>query len=97
MKNSIVLTLITLLSLLLFTSCASSPKSQSQQVIPKNVETNTRIRTTSSTNNSDVVCHNCRAKFKLSMRIQKLVHDGNAEVKCPVCHKNYLTGEPVKN
>jgi len=38
----------------------------------------------------DVVCHNCRAHFKLSQQIQKMSMKGDAIIPCPVCHKNYL-------
>jgi len=90
MKNILQLLLITLFSLFLFNSCVSK---KNHEATPKGFENTRTLRTT---NSSTVICHNCRAKFKLSYRIQKLVGEGNAEVRCPVCHKNYLTGATVK-
>jgi uncharacterized paraquat-inducible protein A len=91
MKNILSLLLITILTLSMLNSCAS--KKNTEVATPKGF---TNTRTIRTVNSSTVVCHNCRAKFKLSYRIQKLVHNGNAEVRCPVCHKNYLTGQVVK-
>ncbi|NEW61662.1 hypothetical protein GSY74_10230 [Sulfurovum sp. bin170] len=91
MKNILQLLLTTMLFLSLFNGCASK---QNHESTPKGFDSARTIRTT---NSSNVVCHNCRAKFKLSHRIQKLVGEGNAEVACPVCHKNYLTGAVVKH
>ena len=38
----------------------------------------------------EVVCHNCRAHFKLSQKIQKMSMKGDAIINCPICHKDYL-------
>jgi len=38
----------------------------------------------------EVVCHNCRAQFKLSQQIKKMSMKGDAIIDCPVCHKDYL-------
>ena len=95
MKKSLLLTLGIMLSIFSFVGCSSSNKQiVVPSVIPKSVENR---RTTDSTNSTNVVCNSCQASFKLSHRIQKLVNQGSAEVKCPVCHKNYLTGATVKH
>ena len=91
MKNTLSLLSITILMLSLLNSCTSE---KNTEVTPKGYENTRTIRTANSGTN--VVCHNCRAKFKLSLRIQKLVNAGQAEVRCPECHKNYLTGKEVK-
>jgi len=38
----------------------------------------------------EVICHNCRAQFKLSQQIYKMSMKGDAIIDCPVCHQNYL-------
>ena len=38
----------------------------------------------------EVICHNCRAQFKLSQQIKKMSMKGDAIIDCPVCHKDYL-------
>ena len=38
----------------------------------------------------EVICHNCRAHFKLSQQIQKMSMKDDAIIDCPVCHKDYL-------
>ncbi len=91
MKNILSTLLLTLLTLSIFNSCAS--EKNTSVTTPKGFENTRTLRTA---NSSTVICHNCRAKFKLSYRIQKLVSAGQAEVRCPVCHKNYLTGKEVK-
>jgi hypothetical protein len=91
MKKVLSLLLLSALSLFILNSCTSD---KSTQVTPKGFENTRSIRTA---NSSTVICHNCRAKFKLSTRIQKLVGTGNAEVECPVCHRNYITGRMVKH
>ena len=92
MKKAFSLLLISALSLSILNSCASD---KNTQVTPKGFENARTIRTANS--GANVTCHNCRAKFKLSARIQKLVRAGSAEVECPVCHRNYLTGKVVKH
>ena len=92
MKNTFILLLISLLTIAMLNSCANQ-KSQTV-TIPKGYQNTRTVRTANS--GSNVTCRNCRAKFKLSDRIQKLVHSGHAEVRCPECHKNYLTGQVVK-
>jgi uncharacterized Zn-finger protein len=94
MKKTLSLLLITILTLSMLSILSSCASQKNIEVATPKGYTNTRTIRTS--NSSNVVCHNCRAKFKLSHRIQKLVHNGNAEVRCPVCHKNYLTGQVVK-
>jgi len=34
----------------------------------------------------NVVCTNCRAKFKISAKVQKLAMKGKAHIICPQCH-----------
>jgi len=38
----------------------------------------------------EVICHNCRAHFKLSQQIYKMSMKGDAIIDCPVCHQDYL-------
>jgi DNA-directed RNA polymerase subunit RPC12/RpoP len=97
MKTTLIALLLSILALLI-TAC--SPEKQQQ--IPVQVEDNSnRFRTINANNNSTtnrvgsqtVVCHNCRAEFKLSQQIQKMSMKGDAIVDCPVCHHNYLKKE----
>lgn len=90
MKKILSLLLVSTLSLLMLSNCTSE---KNTNVTPKGYENTRTVRTV---NNSNVTCHNCRAKFKLSNRIQKLVNSGHAEVRCPECNKNYITGKVVK-
>jgi len=36
----------------------------------------------------EVICHNCRATFKLASNMQKQAH-GHSYIACPVCHHDY--------
>ena len=49
-----------------------------------------RVTLPEQVGNVEVVCHNCRARFKLSQQIQKMSMKGDAIINCPVCHKDYL-------
>ena len=97
MKMTLIALLITTFSLIMFTACTADK----QVDPPVQVEDNSnRFRTINANNSSDdivgsqtVVCHNCRAEFKLSKRIQKMSMKGDAIVPCPVCHHNYLEKE----
>jgi DNA-directed RNA polymerase subunit RPC12/RpoP len=95
MKTTLLALLITTLAFIMFTACASEKQQQS----PVQVEdSSNRFRTINANNSSNnsrvgsqtVVCHNCRAQFKLSSQIQKMSMKGDAIVDCPVCHHNYL-------
>ena len=85
MKNILSTLLLTLLTLSIFNSCAS--EKNTSVTTPKGFENTRTLRTA---NSSTVICHNCRAKFKLSPTIQKMSMKGDAIVDCPVCHKDYL-------
>ncbi len=76
-------TLLTLSLLLFFTACNSNkPKisnDATQQV--NNFPQATR-------NPDEVICINCRAKFKVSKAMHKL-SNGEVEIICPICHHVY--------
>ena len=91
MKKILSIAVVSTLALFSLNSCTSD---KSTEITPKGFENTRTVRTADGSN---VTCNNCRAKFKISTRIQKLVNSGNAEVKCPVCHKNYLTGQVIKH
>jgi len=94
MKTTLIALLVSTLALITFTACTA----EKQQQNPVQVEDNSnRFRTINANNSSNsrvgsqtVVCHNCRAQFKLSQKIQKMSLKGDAIVDCPVCHHNYL-------
>jgi len=91
MKTTLRTLLIGIPTLILLSACAS----QSPEQTPVKVEDDSnRFRTITTQNdrtgNQTVVCHNCRAKFKLSKKILNMSMKGNAVVPCPVCHHNYL-------
>lgn len=92
MKKFLSLLLISTLSLSFINGCASDKNTTASTTNYENIRA---VRTASG--GTTVTCHNCRAKFKLSARIQKLVNAGNAEVECPVCHKNYISGKLIKH
>ena len=91
MKTTLIALLLSLLALLI-TAC--SPE---KQQVPVQVENDSnRFRTINANNrvgSQTVICHNCRAEFKLSQQIQKMSMKGDAIVDCPVCHHNYLKKE----
>jgi len=90
MKSTTPILLLSTLALLMLSACTPE-----KQQTPIKVEDNSnRFRTITTTNDrvgsQTVVCHNCRAEFKLSQKIQKMSMKGDAIVPCPVCHHNYL-------
>jgi len=92
MKATLITLLVSTVTLITFTACAAEKEKEPIQVD----DNSNRFRTINATNNNNrvgnqtVVCHNCRAEFKLSQKIQKMSMKGDAVVECPVCHHNYL-------
>jgi DNA-directed RNA polymerase subunit RPC12/RpoP len=94
MKTTLFALLLTTLTLITFTACASE-KPETPKV---EVDNSNRFRTINATNTTPtnqvdgrtVVCHNCTAQFKLSNKIHKMSMKGDAVIDCPVCHHNYL-------
>jgi len=93
MKNT-MLAMFTLLALM-FLGCSA----EKEKALIKN--NNHEFRTTSvtrtQTGEREVVCHNCRAQFKLSQQMLKMSMKGDAIIPCPVCKHNYLHKEKVSN
>ena len=84
MKKSLLTLLFSFLLSSIFLGCNSSkPKvisnSAHQQV------NNTRSFPRAA---GEVVCHNCRATFKIAANMHKQTH-GHNYVECPVCHHDY--------
>ncbi len=78
-------TVLTLLLLLLFTACNSEKtKGISNDAIQ---QANAFPQATRSP--GEVVCVNCRAKFKVANAMHKL-SNGKVEIICPICHHVYL-------
>jgi Zn finger protein HypA/HybF involved in hydrogenase expression len=87
-----------LATLLLSTFSGCVKKSEATTVTEVTPADNNRFQTintreTTRAGSVEVVCHNCRATFKLSPTIQKMSMKGDAIVDCPVCHQNYLKGK----
>ena len=76
MSKKIFSLLLVTLSISAFNSCSSPEAKAAPRPTPQ-------IRTAST----NVVCHNCQASFKVSMKAMK----SGAVIKCPVCHHNYKT------
>ena len=84
------LSLLLLLQLSLFTAC-NAEKSKvidnaHQQARTQNFP---QATTTSSRVSDNVVCHNCRATFKVASAMHKM-KNGHDYIECPVCHHDYL-------
>ena len=78
MKKNLLL--ILLLQLPLFTACNSTTQS---------APANDAHQEASRRSADNVICHNCRASFKLSMA-QKKQKGKESYIECPICHHNYL-------
>ncbi|SFV64968.1 hypothetical protein MNB_SV-14-1528 [hydrothermal vent metagenome] len=91
MKRTPIALLVSTLAIITFTAC----QAEKAKTPVKNEGNSNRFRTINAINNDrvgeiTVVCHNCRAQFKLSQKMQKMAMKGNAIIECPVCHHNYL-------
>ena len=80
MKKSSLL-LIPLVIATLFTACAKEKK----EVQPATEDRFRTLNTRNPNQNVSVVCHNCTAKFKVSMKMMK----SGSTIVCPVCHKDH--------
>ena len=72
---------ILLLQLPLFTACNSTTT--------PSAPANDAHQEASRRSADNVICHNCRASFKLSMA-QKKQNGKESYIECPICHHNYL-------
>lgn len=88
--KSLPLTLASLLSVsLLLIGCNNSK--------PKAIISNDAYQQVNNSNKfpqarrnpNEVVCVNCRSKFKLSSAQHKQ-HNGHEYIECPICHHDYL-------
>ena len=77
-------TLLTLSLLLIFTACNSNKPKISNDAIQQ-----VNSFPQASRNPSEVICVNCRAKFKVAAAMHK-TSNGKVEIICPVCHHKYL-------
>ena len=74
-----------LCSLLFVTACVKEkPKATPKKDPFRTLNTNNNTRSA-----ENVVCHNCRATFKLAHAAHKSTH-GHNYIECPVCHHDYL-------
>jgi len=82
-----ILLTILLLQLPLFTACNSTKPALNSDA---HQEANTNSFPQSSRrSNENVICHNCRASFKISNAMKK--QNGNQTyIECPICHHDYL-------
>jgi uncharacterized paraquat-inducible protein A len=85
MKRILYPTLIAMLTLLAFFGCNSNK--------PKATATNNAHQEVNQRNSfprpsGNVICHNCRASFKISANMQK-ASNGHSYIECPVCHHDY--------
>ena len=90
MKKVSSLLLVSALSLFIVGGCTTEKE---KKVKPSTANTD-RFRTIYSNSNRNsedikVICTNCTAKFKISIKAMK---SGSA-IKCPVCHHLYRTGQ----
>jgi len=86
MKKQTLSLLFNLSALLLLLGCnANNPKTEISNNAHQQVN-NTRAFPTAATR--EVVCHNCRAKFKLTAQLQK-TSNGHTYIECPICHHDY--------
>ena len=97
MKKTLKIIILSALALSIFNGCTTKEAKPNIATtpIPTNVNTFETMSSTevpSNTNRVDVICHNCRADFKLSQRIHGMSMKGDAIVDCPVCHQDYLKG-----
>jgi len=83
------MTLASLLSLALLIGCNSNkPKATINNDAYQQVN-NTHQFPQTRRNPNEVVCVNCRSKFKLSAAHYKQ-KDGHKYIECPICHNDYL-------
>ena len=66
--------------ILLLAGCAASEEGTKEATAPQFGNRSLESDTVS------VVCTNCRAKFKISAKVQKLAMKGKAHIICPQCH-----------
>ena len=74
-----------LIILLLFTSCNSTKT----KAISNDAIQQTNAFPHATRNPNEVICINCRAKFKVTKAMHKVVN-GHEYIECPVCHHDYL-------
>ncbi len=79
-----ILLTLTLLILLVFTACNANKT----RTISNNAIQQANAFPQASRNPNEVVCVNCRAKFKVARAMHKL-NNGKVEIICPVCHHIY--------
>ena len=77
-------TLLTLSLLLIFTACNSNKPKISNDALQQ-----ANAFPQASRSPDEVICVNCRAKFKVARAMHKL-SNGKVEIICPVCHHKYL-------
>ena len=80
---------ISAILLLLLTSCNSEKAKSISNDAYQQAQSTTRGFPQASRNSDEVICVNCRAKFKASSGMHK-IHDGHDYIACPVCHHDYL-------
>jgi len=86
MKNT-TLAMFAILALM-FSGC--SAEKEKTLIKNNNHEFRTTAVTQTRTGDREVVCHNCRAQFKLSQQMLKMSMKGDAIIPCPVCKHDYL-------
>ena len=75
--------------LVLFTACNSEKAKKINNDAYQQAQSTTRSFPQATRNPDEVICVNCRAKFKLARAMHKM-HDGHEYIACPVCHHDYL-------
>jgi len=86
MKKILTTLLIYILMITTFVACnADKSKNISNNAHQQANNTRSFPRARATDN---VICHNCRATFKLSANMQKF-SNGVKDIKCPICHIKY--------
>lgn len=80
---------ISIMLLLLVTACNSEKAKNINNDAYQQAQETTRSFPQASRNPDEVICVNCRAKFKLARAMHK-THDGHEYIVCPVCQHDYL-------
>jgi len=81
-----ILSILTILSFILFTGC-NSTKAKVTTANNAHQQVNNQRRNFPRPS-GNVICHNCRAAFKVSQEMQKQ-SNGKNYIECPVCHHDY--------
>ncbi len=81
--------LISTILLLLLVACNAEKTKNISTDAHQQAQATTRSFPQATRSPDEVVCINCRAKFKLARAMHKM-KDGHEYIECPICHHDYL-------